>query len=282
MLFPALLQGENAINSILGQMDRIRMVKHHFDAVAIIRGGGGDVGLTCYNSYELAKAIALFPLPVITGIGHATNETVAEMVAFKNAITPTELADYLVQKFHNFSVPLANALEIIIDKYARLMQEENSRVMNTVRYFKSVTLSRLSRSRNEIRQELKALQQQSAYFIRRRTERDIHQNLVLLEKGSEQIFKFNRNAVETAMLNLVHKTMNSIQVRSKDVQGVAKTIDHLNPVNVLKRGYTITLADGKALKTVQGVSAGTLLKTILEDGTIISTTKSVIKTEHND
>ena len=79
MLFPALLQGDRAVETIVNQLNRIRRVKNHFDAVAIIRGGGGDVGLTCYNNYELSKAIALFPIPVITGIGHSTNETVSEI-----------------------------------------------------------------------------------------------------------------------------------------------------------------------------------------------------------
>lgn len=80
-----------------------------FDAVAIIRGGGGEVGLSSYNNYLLARAIAIFPIPVLTGIGHSTNETVSEMVAYKNAITPSELADFLIQKFHNFAIPVDQA-----------------------------------------------------------------------------------------------------------------------------------------------------------------------------
>src|SRR5690606_5794462 len=88
VLFPSLLQGEKAVGSIRGQLKKIKKLKGHFDVVAIIRGGGGDVGLSCYNHYELAKDIAKFPLPVITGIGHATNETVAEMIAYSDAITP--------------------------------------------------------------------------------------------------------------------------------------------------------------------------------------------------
>jgi exodeoxyribonuclease VII large subunit len=260
MLFPALLQGENAINSIIGQMERIRFVKHHFDAVAIIRGGGGDVGLTCYNHYELAKAIALFPLPVITGIGHSTNETVAEMVAFKNAITPTELADFLIQKFHNFSVPVKNAREMIIGKLTRLLSDEKTRILATVRYFRSVTFSRLAQSRNEILQEVKALRQQSAYFLQRRRERDILQNLSLIEKGSVQIVKSNEKVLE----------------------GMSKSIELLDPVNVLNRGYSITLVGGKALKTVTEVTEGMVITTILADGNIISTTKSVNKNESDD
>ena len=113
-LYPALLQGDKSIPSIIQQLAVIAERTADYDAVAIIRGGGGEVGLSSYNNYYLAKAIALFPLPVLTGIGHSTNETVSEMVAYKNAITPSELADFLIQKFHNFSIPLDNLQEALI------------------------------------------------------------------------------------------------------------------------------------------------------------------------
>lgn len=105
-LYPALLQGDKSIPSIIRQLGSIAERSEAYDAVAIIRGGGGEVGLSSYNNYALAKSVALFPLPVLTGIGHSTNETVSEMVAYKNAITPSELADFLIQKFHQFAVPL--------------------------------------------------------------------------------------------------------------------------------------------------------------------------------
>ena len=282
MLFPALLQGEQGVHSILGQMERIRMVKHHFDAVAIIRGGGGDIGLACYNHYELAHAIAMFPLPVITGIGHSTNETVAEMVAFKNAITPTELADFLIQKFHNFSVPIKKAQETLADKFSRLVQEEKLRIMNSARYFKSVTLSRLAQSRGEIQQRILALKQQSAYFMQRKQERDIFQNLALIQKGSAQIFRSNDRTIEAAKTNIFVNVQHFIQMQVRNITGIEKNIELLNPVNVLSRGYSITMADGKVLKTVGEAREGTVLKTILADGSISSTTISVIKSETDE
>jgi exodeoxyribonuclease VII large subunit len=71
-LFSAQLNGDGAISSIQYQLKRIQKFKHLFDCVVIIRGGGGEIGLSCYNNYDLAKAIATFPLPVLTGIGHST------------------------------------------------------------------------------------------------------------------------------------------------------------------------------------------------------------------
>ncbi|MGB7528510.1 exodeoxyribonuclease VII large subunit [Sphingobacterium cellulitidis] len=131
-LFPALLQGDKSISSIINQLEVIANKLEEFDAVAIIRGGGGEVGLSSYNNFFLAKAIAIFPIPVLTGIGHSTNETVSEMVAYKNAITPSELADFLLQKFHNFAIPVDAALERMVRAIRRNFEEENLKLKHLV------------------------------------------------------------------------------------------------------------------------------------------------------
>jgi len=123
-LFPALLQGDKAVDSITGQLRAISRVAEHFDAIVIIRGGGGEVGLNCYDSYLLAKEVAMCPLPVITGIGHSTNETVVEMVAGHNKITPTDVAYFLIQYFHNFSSRLEESKSKINKLSGEVLEEE--------------------------------------------------------------------------------------------------------------------------------------------------------------
>jgi exodeoxyribonuclease VII large subunit len=131
-LFPALLQGDKSISSIIKQLEVIADRLENFDTVAIIRGGGGDVGLSSYNNYFLSKAIAIFPIPVLTGIGHSTNETVSEMVAYKNAITPSELADFLLQKFHNFAIPVDQAQERIVRAVRRTFDDESAKLKHII------------------------------------------------------------------------------------------------------------------------------------------------------
>lgn len=123
MLFPSLLQGDKAAAQIMAQLRCIRKVKQHFDVVAIIRGGGGDVGLSCYNDHALAKTICNFPLPVLTGVGHSTNETVAEMVSHTNAITPTQLGEILIRRFHQFAVPVEEARQLIGESARTLLND---------------------------------------------------------------------------------------------------------------------------------------------------------------
>ena len=171
LLFPSLLQGDQAVKSIINQLRRIRKVKDHFDVVAIIRGGGGDVGLSCYNNYLLAKEIALFPTPIITGIGHATNETVVEMISFSNAITPTKLGEYLLQKFHNFSVPVHEAEKKIIDQSRRLLSEESKKFRSEIKLFKSVVENITITNANDIKHAAKNLFQQTKFIFKSEQER---------------------------------------------------------------------------------------------------------------
>ncbi len=151
MLFPSLLQGEKAVPAMISQLKRIRRVRGHFDAVAIIRGGGDDVGMSFYNNYLLAREIAGFPIPVFTGIGHSTNETVSEMISFHNAITPTKLAEYFIQLFNNFHDPVERAREIIIDKSHRLITEHTRQFKSETKLFQSVTKNMLQRNKSNLK-----------------------------------------------------------------------------------------------------------------------------------
>ena len=248
LLFPAILQGERAVDSIISQLVRIRKVLQHFDAVAIIRGGGGEVGLTCYNNYALSREIALFPIPVITGIGHSTNETVAEMIAFKNAITPTDLADYLLQQFHNYSVPVQNAIEALIGLSGRMIREEKVKWRHSVKYFKSVTGSLLIGRHHEIRNNIRTLRQQSRLQIQLR-----QQNV---QRSKEKLFS---------------RIDAYLATEKKEIHYLEKNISWLDPENILRRGYSITLKDGRVVKAVAEVHQGDTLTTFLAGGKITST-----------
>ncbi|MBO7300964.1 MAG: exodeoxyribonuclease VII large subunit [Tidjanibacter sp.] len=94
-LFEAIVQGSSAEESIIAALDEIAEREGEFDAVALIRGGGSQSDLECFNSYALAANIAQFPLPVLTGIGHDKDTSVADLVAARALKTPTAVADFI-------------------------------------------------------------------------------------------------------------------------------------------------------------------------------------------
>jgi exodeoxyribonuclease VII large subunit len=92
-LFEALMQGEDAPASIMSAFAAILSSPVHYDAVLVMRGGGSDLDLACFDDYDLAVTIARFPVPVYTAIGHDKDHHVADMVANTSVKTPTALAD---------------------------------------------------------------------------------------------------------------------------------------------------------------------------------------------
>ncbi len=95
-LFPALMQGSSCPESIISAMEDITLSDRHFDMVLILRGGGSELDLACYDDYDLCAGIARFPLPVYTAIGHDRDYHIADMVAYEHVKTPTALADMIV------------------------------------------------------------------------------------------------------------------------------------------------------------------------------------------
>ncbi|HEV3225109.1 MAG TPA: exodeoxyribonuclease VII large subunit [Puia sp.] len=251
MLFPSLLQGEKAIAALIGQLNRIRKVRNHFDAVAIIRGGGDDIGLSCYNNYLLAKEIAGFPIPVFTGIGHATNETVSEMISFHSAITPTKLAEWLIQRFHDFDDPVEHARGVMIDKSLRLIGEEKKRFQSEVKLFRSVTKNLLHQNKNELKLQVQSLFQQSIFRFR---------------NEKQQSIQFHRS--------LSMGTLHFLKNKNSDLENMRKNIHNMSPENVLKRGYSITLLNGKSVKNAEASKKGDILHTTVFQGSIRSIVES--------
>ncbi|MFV0471380.1 MAG: exodeoxyribonuclease VII large subunit [Paludibacteraceae bacterium] len=95
-LFPAIMQGEQAEQSIIGALDKIYRHYEYFDAVIIIRGGGAVTDLSCFDSYNLALNCTQFPLPIIVGIGHTRDISILDKVAHTSVKTPTAAADFFV------------------------------------------------------------------------------------------------------------------------------------------------------------------------------------------
>lgn len=116
-LFKTAMQGEHTVKEAVQNLKKIRRSPARFDCVVIIRGGGARLTLRAFDDYDLSKAVAEFPLPVLSGIGHERDESVLDMVAHSSLKTPTAVAEAIIQ--HNFSFEnelytLGRALQITV------------------------------------------------------------------------------------------------------------------------------------------------------------------------
>ncbi|TVQ08377.1 MAG: exodeoxyribonuclease VII large subunit [Bacteroidetes bacterium] len=266
-LFPSVLQGDKAAEGIISQLRIIRKAKQRFDMIAIIRGGGGDIGLNCYDDYQLAKEIATSPLPVITGIGHATNETIAEMVAWSNKITPTDVAYFIVEQFKTFE----------------------QRIENASRAMRSKTLSLLAFQNNILDHLSNSTARNPAYLIASQKNKldSITSSLLRDTRAMQQVHKDNLHDKALKMSLIIPRLLFKVQCDVDNHQIRLSTLakqffvkenslienlqtkrELLDPLNVLKRGYSITLHNGKSLKKATDVKEGDELVTRLSEGSL--------------
>ncbi len=125
-LFPALMQGSDCPRSIISALDAVLESGAEYDAVLILRGGGGKLDLSCFDDYDMASVIAQFPLPVLTAIGHDQDFHVCDMVAHEFVKTPTALADFILDMYGEEDERLSSLeSRIRLSVHNRLYREES-------------------------------------------------------------------------------------------------------------------------------------------------------------
>lgn len=285
-LFEAVLQGDGAVSSITAQLNRIRRIKEHFDAVLIIRGGGGEVGMHCYNNYELAKAVATFPLPVLTGVGHSTNMTVCEMVAFNNGITPSDLAYWFRNVMEKLDEPLdyfkaylpqlsietiektrlllaANANTIRTATTTRMLTEQlrQHKVRST---FERAMLSYSEAAKTALNSVVSELKRISA-----KSRTDFSHRLTTVVR--EMNFSFLRLVTQkdNGLINTRSHLQRAATIRldknNETIVQIERQIQLLDPENVLKRGYSIVTGKAGIISSKNKPEEGETL-TIISEG----------------
>jgi len=112
-LFDAVVQGVHVPKEVIRQIEKIEARKDDFDCIVLVRGGGARLDLMGFDDYDLCVALATCELPVLTGIGHDIDETLADLVAYQTLKTPTAVADYLIHRILDFeSTIVQSALDI--------------------------------------------------------------------------------------------------------------------------------------------------------------------------
>ena len=127
-LFDVVVQGAAAEDSICAALEEVALKQEQFDAVVLIRGGGSASDLSCFNSYRLCSYVAQFPLPVITGIGHDKDTSVADMVAHTPLKTPTAVAAWLTEGMACEMAWLDDAARTLSDMATMATQRERLRL----------------------------------------------------------------------------------------------------------------------------------------------------------
>ena len=223
-LFSASMQGAQTVPTVLAALDRINDHLDLFDAVVIIRGGGATSELNSFDNYDLAAAVAQFPLPVIVGIGHDRDETVLDFVAAIRVKTPTAAAEWLINRGTNALAHLDELQETVV-----------TAVRDTVGHAR----------------------EQLAYYtsmIPAASRRIIDTNMLRLDNYTKAIPLAANNLIaaqctrlDRALERMGEAIEHALQREQQRLQALGDKAALLSPENTLQRGYALVTAGGKCV-----------------------------------
>ena len=242
-LFDAFMQGHGAEDSIIEALERVADRADEFDVVAVIRGGGSQSDLACFNSYRLCAHVAQFPLPVVTGIGHDKDESVADMVAAQRLKTPTAVAAWINEQLAEFD----GALEALGEAVERCATE-----------FLAAERQRLERNAAMI-----ATQSVGAT---RRLELTLERYRSELRRAVEKLLSDERNRVARADENLRRATDYFVRSERDRLGAMAQAVAAHDPQRIMALGFAVVSVDGHAVSDAQQIAIGTEVSVRLAKG----------------
>jgi exodeoxyribonuclease VII large subunit len=251
ILYSALMQGEDSEQSIISALNEIQTQSNFFNLVVIIRGGGSQVDLSCFDSYNLASKVAMFPLPVITGIGHERDDTVVDMVAHTRLKTPTAVAEFIISVVRSFEEMVIELQRTLVRQTERLIKDKRHDLDTNILHVKNSLRHYIERNTN---------------FLNSINDR--------FNSGIKLYLKDVKNKLSILKKDFQSHLREAIQKEDSRLKGFDQAVRHLDPVNILKRGYSITFLNGKTLKNIEGINKGDIIQTRLYKGLITSTVES--------
>jgi len=224
-LYPSLMQGVSARSEVVFALAKAARRCTDFDLLVIIRGGGSLVDLSCFDEYEIAAAIGGFPLPVITGIGHERDETVADMAAHSRAKTPTAAAEQVIAAVRAFDQRIEEVRARILVSTGRLLSE---------------------------------------------TRQNLDRAATALSRQAVETCVRERSRLLAASHDIDAAVRRNLERRGHRLQTLETTLRLLDPINILRRGYSITYANGQLIRSTSQVTSGMRLETVLAEGRLTS------------
>ena len=270
LLFPASVQGEQAVPSLIEgvrYMNSIR-VEQELDVLIIGRGGGSLEDLWAFNNEELARTLFESEIPVISAVGHETDFTIADFVSDVRTPTPSVAME--------LAVPLKQDLQDTVKHHQESLQYLLKQTLERYHEALSTLKQRLNSPESVIQQYVQRVDDQESLLHtlfkhlledKKSTLRSLHEKNTLLNP-TQEILK-QKQSIELLKHHLLREIRNHVQHTQQEFHKQAELLDSLSPLSVMKRGYSL-VSDEKQelLKSVADVELEQVLNVRLQDGVL--------------
>jgi exodeoxyribonuclease VII large subunit len=232
----------------------------NLDAVAVIRGGGGRNELAVFDAEAIAMAIANAGLPVLTGLGHEVDRSIADEVAHSSFKTPTACAQFLVQSARDYLGRAERTYAAAIERARERVDSAEQRLGDRAHRIARRTHAAVGRADEGLASRQLA----------------VHRSAIRQLAGADR-------RVAAAASRLAVRPLQLLVTEQRHLEALAARARTLDPATMLRRGWTITRgADGTILRSAAVVVIGDELETLFADGRVRSTAKGASEESVND
>ena len=276
VLYPTVVQGVHAVNSILKNLDLVE--QEDYDVVIIGRGGGSIEDLWAFNEEPVVRRVAELSIPVISSVGHETDTTLIDFVSDMRAATPTaaaEIATPILMEIHQQLRNLQTRLEQALSRQLQIKRERMQALSNASIFQNPERIYQIYQQRvDQLEMRLQQMMQQSVQQKRQQLLKNQHR----LELGSPS----RRVQTEKQALQYFAKRLEQAQIqlmkdKKQQFQRAIQQLDLLSPLKIMNRGYGILQQEETIIKSVEQLEVEQELTIQLVDGTVRSKVTSVEK-----
>lgn len=267
-LFPSVMQGSETTNSIYQAMYDIHRSLTSFDAIVIIRGGGSKMDLSAFDNHKVCRYIAHNPLPIITGIGHERDLSVADMVAHTSLKTPTAVAEFLLRRMEQVVVQHFAAEDRVTEVLDQLMIDQKKHIEQLYTR-SSLFLSHMEKSSLlNIRGYEHRLSQSLQLRMSKEGNRvDNYAYWVNSIVDSQRCKIHDRHQKIDYYLDRLSRWLTTLQDRLTNKLNQYEQVARLqDPANIMKKGYLPVMVNQKPVTRTTQISDGDQLRILLLDG----------------
>ena len=276
VLYPTVVQGVHAVNSILKNLDLVE--QEDYDVVIIGRGGGSIEDLWAFNEEPVVRRVAELSIPVISSVGHETDTTLIDFVSDMRAATPTaaaEIATPVLMEIHQQLRNLQTRLEQALSRQLQIKRERMQALANASIFQNPERIYQVYQQRvDQLEIRLQQMMQQSVQHKRQQLVKNQHR----LELGSpSRRVQTEKQALQYLAKRLEQAQGQLMKDKKQQFQRAIQQLDLLSPLKIMNRGYGILQQEETIIKSVDQLEVEQELTIQLVDGTVRSKVTSVEK-----
>lgn len=277
--YPTIVQGDNNAKLFLSKLIEVYNTGIQYDAVVITRGGGAQSDFLIFDNYNIGRAVAKFPIPIITGIGHQKNVSITDLMAHTHTKTPTKAAEFIIAHNRGFEQSILWLQKSIVIKSQQLfmlnyqsLSSMKSIISNSARELISAHKDSLTLiNQNTINSSKSMLYQERRQLV----------NVSHQIAGKPRIILYNRiNDIENTISNLKTFTNQYLRNQKNYLGHYSSSIRMMSPENILKKGYAIVRVNHTIISNANTIEVGDTMDVILSDTIFKTTVKE--KTKYNE